>query len=346
MKGKFLMGALVLLGGLLLTGCGKDPSKQVVVFNYGEYMDVEVFEAFEKETGLEVVYEEYTTPEAMYSKYKAGTTDYDLICSTDYMVEKLAKEGELLEMDFDKIPNSAFVGETYWDMSKAFDPDNKYSMPYYWGTVGIVYDTTKVKEEVNSWDILWDEKYKGEIIMQNSIRDSFAVALKKLGYSINTEDKAQVEEAQKLLMDQSPLVQAYMVDEARESMIGSEAAMAVIYSGDGYLAMESNENLAYAVPEEGSNVWVDSWMIPKTCQNKEGAQLLLDYLYDVEVSRQNFDFVYYPTANEEFNKTLSEEELEIFPPQEIVDKCEVYTSLSDDGMKLYSDKWKEIKSAN
>lgn len=346
MKGKILMGALGLAASMMLFGCGKNASEQVVVFNYGEYMDVEVFEDFEEETGIEVVYEEYATPEEMYAKYKAGTTKYDLICSTDYMVEKLAEEGELLEMEFDKIPNSSFVSDTYWEMSKAFDPNNKFSMPYYWGTVGILYNKKEITEEVKSWKILWDEKYEGQIIMHNSVRDAFISAFKQLGYSINTENTAEIDEAQQLLIKQKPLVQAYFVDETRDAMIANNAKLAVIYSGDAYLAMESNEDLDYVVPEEGSNIWVDSWMIPKTCQNKEGAQKLLDYLYRVDVTRTNFDYVYYPTANEEFNKTLSAEELEIFPPEEVIGKCEVFTSLSSDAMDYYSEKWKEIKSAD
>lgn len=345
MKRKVLMLAL-LAAGLCMAGCGKDPSQQVVVFNYGEYMDVEVFEDFEKETGIEVVYEEYATPEEMYAKYKAGTTKYDLICSTDYMVEKLADEGELLEMDFTQIPNSSFISDTYWNMSKAFDSENKYSMPYYWGTVGILYNKNEVKEEVKSWDILWNKKYEGQIIMHNSVRDAFVTAFKQLGYSINTENKKEIDEAQELLIKQKPLVQSYFVDETRDAMIANNAKLAVIYSGDAYLAMENNDELAYVVPEEGSNIWVDSWMIPKTCQNTDGAQKLLDYLYRVDVMRTNFDYVYYPTANEEFNNTLSEEELEIFPPEEVIEKCEVFTSLSSEAMDYYSQKWKEIKSAD
>lgn len=346
MRKKILMAVMMMAAGLCVSGCGKDPSKQVVVFNYGEYMDVEVFEAFEEETGIEVVYEEYATPEEMYAKYKAGITDYDLICTTDYMVEKLADEGELLEIDFEQIPNSSFVSDTYWEMSKAFDPENKYSMPYYWGTVGILYNKKEVNEEVKSWKILWDEKYKGQIIMHNSVRDAFITAFKQLGYSINTEDTKEIDEAQKLLIKQKPLVQSYFVDETRDAMIANNAKLAVIYSGDAYLAMENNEDLAYVVPEEGSNIWVDSWMIPATCQNKEGAQKLLDYLYRVDVTRKNFDIVYYPTANEEFNKTLSEEELEIFPPEEVIGKCEVFSSVSSEAMDYYSEKWKEIKSAD
>ena len=346
MKGKNFMGTLLLAGASFFFGCGRDPSKQVVVFNYGEYMDVEVFEAFEEETGLEVIYEEYTSPEQMYAKYRAGTTDYDLICSTDYMVEKLAIEGELLELDFTSMPNASNVGEKYWEMARWYDPENKYSIPYYWGTVGILYNTRLVKEEVNSWDILWDKEYSGQIIMQNSIRDAFSVALKRLGYSVNTEDKKQIHEAQKLLIKQKPLIQSYLVDEVRDEMVAENAKLAVIYSGDAFLAMENNQDLDYVVPEEGSNIWVDAWMIPKTCQNKEGAQKFLDYLYRLDVTRTNFDYVFYPTTNEAFNKTLTEEELELFPLEEDVQNCEVYQSLSDDAMDYYSEKWKEIKAAD
>ena len=188
--------ALFLLAAAALCGCGRDGGENTLtILNYGKYIDPEAIEIFEDETGIDVEYEEYITPENMYTKYRAGAIDYDLVCTSDYMVEKMIQEGEALEIDFDAIPLSKNLDQSYFDFSKSFDPENKYSMPYFFGTVGILYNKKMVDEaKVSSWEILWDETYSGQIIMPDSVRDSFMVALKILGYSLNTTDDAQLEE--------------------------------------------------------------------------------------------------------------------------------------------------------
>ena len=190
--------ATVALGSTVLSaGCsGKQDAKETLtVFNYGEYMDPAVLDLFYEETGIEVKYEEALTPEEMYTKYKAGAIDYDLLCSTDYMIEKLIKEGELQEIDIDAMENAGNIGDKYWEFSQAFDPENKYTVPYFWGTLGILYDTTKVKEPVDSWNVLFNGEYAGEIIMQNSMRDTYMVAMKALGYSLNSNNEDEVNAA-------------------------------------------------------------------------------------------------------------------------------------------------------
>ena len=363
MKKKWI--SLILTGVLfagLLTGCGKGSAEEarssdleaaggkntIIVLNYGEYMDPDVFEMFEEETGIKVLYEEATTPEEMYSKYTASTIAYDLICASDYMIERFINEGEALEIDIDAMEYADNIGERYWEMTKMYDPENKYTVPYFWGTVGILYDSTKIKEPIDSWSVMFDGSYAGEIIMQNSIRDAYMCALKLKGYSLNTTDRAELAEAQEMLIKQKPDVEAYFVDEVREEMVAGNATLSVIYSGEAYLANEYNEDLLYVVPDEGSNVWVDSWAMMKKGKNHEGAQKFLDFLCREDVASLNFEYVYYPTPNMAVYENLDEEVKEdplIFPDDDVLEKCEVYKTLDEDTTALYSQMWKELKTS-
>lgn len=335
---------------VLLAGCGKDSENTLTVLNYGKYLEPEAIEMFEEETGIKVEYEEYITPENMYTKYRAGAIDYDLICTSDYMIEKLIQEGEVQELNFDNIPLKENLDSTYFDFSKSFDPENKYTIPYFFGTVGILYNKDMVDEsEVNSWNILWDEKYSGQIIMADSVRDSFMVPLKLLGESLNTTNEQALKQAQNMLIRQKPLVYSYLVDEAQDEMIGNNAAMAVVYSGEAGYALEFNDKLAFSVPEEGSNMWIDSWFIPKTAKHIENAEKFLNFLCREDVSMLNFDYVYYATPNVKTKASLDpeiQESATIFPPTEILENCEVLKPLDDVSNTNLSILWKEVKSAD
>lgn len=344
----FVLSGIILITGLF-TGCaGKKPENSLTILNYGKYLDPEVLEQFEEETGIHVDYEEYITPENMYTKYKAGAIDYDLICTSDYMVEKLIKEGQVLEMDFDNIPLSENLDPAYFTFSKSFDPENKYSMPYFFGTVGILYNKKMVDaSRVDSWDILWDKEYDGKIIMPDSVRDAFMVALKRLGYSLNTTDETKLREAQRLLLDQKSMIYSYLVDEAQDEMIAENAAMAVVYSGEAGFSLDFNENLAFSVPKEGSNMWIDSWFMPKTCTRKENAEKFLNFLCREDISMQNFDYVYYATPNIRVFDDLEpelQENTTIFPTLETLDNCEILHSLDDSATTLFSELWLELKA--
>ena len=344
-----LFAAFALTG--LLAGCGgKDSENTLTVLNYGKYLEPEAIELFEQETGIQVDYEEYVTPENMYTKYRAGAIDYDLICTSDYMVEKLIQEGEVLELDYGNLPLSENLDPTYFEFSKSFDPENKYSLPYFFGTVGILYNKDIVDEsKVNSWEILWDKTYSGQIIMADSVRDSFMVALKILGCSLNTTDETELKEAQDLLIQQKPLVYSYLVDEAQDEMISENAAMAVVYSGEAGYALEFNDKLAFSVPEEGSNMWIDSWFIPKSAKHKENAEKFLNFLCREDISMMNFDYVYYATPNKKTKDSLDlelQENTTIFPPTETLENCEVQKPLDDEATMKLNLLWKEIKSAD
>ena len=283
MKKKLLLMAACLGAMFAFTACGsKDDGNTLTVLNYGKYIESSVLDAFEEETGIHVNYEEYVNPEEMYTKYKSGAIDYDVICTSDYMVERLINEGEAKEINFDKIPLSKNLDDSYFEFSKAFDPENKYSVPYTWGTVGILYNTKLIEEKglpvPTKWSDLWNPAYKGEILMQDSVRDAFMVALKKDGFSANSTDETELQQAKQDLIDQKPLIQAYVIDQVRDKMIGGEAAIGVIYSGeimyiqDEVAAQNLPFSLEYVIPEEGTNVWLDSWVVPKNAKNKENAE--------------------------------------------------------------------------
>ena len=228
----------------------------------------------------------FETNEDMYPVIEAGGRTYDVVCPSDYMIQRMVENNMLAELNFDNIPNVDQIAPEYMERSKSFDPENKFSVPYCWGTVGILYNTSMVAPEdvPVRWSDLWDEKFRGEILMQDSVRDAFMVALKSLGYSMNSDSRGELEEARDLLIQQKPLVQAYVIDQVRDKMIGGEAALGVIYSGEMLYIQEEvaaqglDYNLEYVIPEEGTNVWIDSWVIPANAKNKENAEAWINFM--------------------------------------------------------------------
>lgn len=329
------------------SGSGRN-DQTLTVLNYGKYMDEEVIHQFERETGIKVKYEEYEDPEEMYTKYKAGSIDYDLICTSDYMIEKLAKEGELLTINSSALANYENIDPDIIEMSSAFDPDHCYTVPYFYGTLGILYNTKYVDEsEVASWDALWNSRFAGDMIMINSVRDAFAPALITYGYSINETDPDHLQKALDLLVAQAPDVSAYYVDETCDEMIAENAKIAVCYSGEAAAAIDINDNLDYCVPEEGSNLWIDSWFLPQTCKNEENALKFLDYLCQDDVAEANFEYVYYasPILSVIENQDTETREMEsINPSNETLRRCEVYRALDDESTTRYNTLWQSLKS--
>lgn len=319
------------------------------VYNWGEYIDPEVIELFEEETGYKVHYEEFETNEEMYAIIAKGARTYDVICPSDYMVEKMIQNDLLLEVDFNNIPNISNIGSQYMNSAQGFDPGNKYCVPYTWGTVGIMYNKTMVDEPVNSWSVLFDKKYEGQILMQASVRDAYCVALSYLGYSINTLNEKELKEATDLLVSQKPIVQAYVVDQVRDKMIKDAAALGVIYSGEAIYMQRENPNLEYVVPDEGSNVWIDGWVIPKDCQNKEAAEAWIDFMCDPEIALMNFDYITYSTPNTAARELIEDEDIKnsqiAFPEEAVLSRCEVYNYLGKEGDELYDYYWTMVGGA-
>ncbi len=333
------------------TASAKKGSGKVVVYNWGEYIDPDVLKEFEKETGIKVIYEEFETNEIMYPKVASGAASYDLICPSDYMISKMIDNDLLQPINFDNIPNYKNIDQTYIDESKGFDPENKYSIPYCWGTVGILYNKSMIEEGdvVDSWEILWDKKYKENILMQDSVRDAFMVAEKIKGYDINTVDEKEIKECAKMLIEQKPLVQAYVVDQVRDKMIGGEAALGVIFSGEAIYTQRENEDLEYVIPKEGSNVWIDSWVIPKNAENVENAEKFLDFLCRGDIALKNFEYITYSTPNKAAKELIEDEDIRdskiAFPTEEMLKNCDVYTDIGEKGEALYAKYWDKVKSS-
>ena len=354
------VAAVAALSAVTMSGCGKSAEKaggagEVYVYNWGEYIDEDVIAQFKEETGIDVIYDMFETNEEMYPVIEAGGVKYDAVCPSDYMIQKMIENNMLAEINFDNIPNIKEIDSKYMDMSRSFDPENKYSVPYCWGTVGILYNTSMVAPEdaPTKWSDLWDEKFKDNILMQDSVRDAFMVALKSLGYSMNTTNEAEIAEARDLLIKQKPLVQAYVIDQVRDKMIGGEAAMGVIYSGEMlYIQQEVADlgldySLEYVIPEQGTNLWLDSWVIPANAPNKENAEKWINFLCRPDIAKKNFEYITYPTPNKGAFDLLDSDlqnNKAVFPDTDSLKNCEVFQYLGTDVDSIYNEYWKEVKS--
>ena len=347
--------SLLLFITFLISGCSTeetiDPNKPFAgvtlnIYNWGDYIEEDTIQVFTEETGIKVNYEMFDSNEIMYTKYKSGAVDYDVLIPSDYMIEKMINEDELVKLNMDNIPNVKYIDPSFKGL--AYDSGDEYSVPYMWGTIGILYNIKMVDEKVDSWDILWDDKYAGQIIMQNSVRDAFAVALKKLGYSMNSTNKSEVDEAFQLLLEQAPLVQAYVIDEVKDKMIGNEGALAVIYSGEALFTADENEDLAYVIPKEGTNLWFDAMVIPKSTKNQSAAETFINFMCEPQIAFANTNYIGYSTPNIEAKAMLSDvikNDPRAYPSQEILEQCEVNIDLGSEMTDYYNEKWNELKAS-
>mgnify|MGYP002623832141 FL=1 len=341
----------IILIGMTFGGVFATKDNQVYVYNWGEYIDPEVIEMFEEETGIEVVYDEFESNEIMYAKIASDNSAYDVICPSDYMISRLIQEGMIQELDWDELPYaSANIDPDYLESAASFDEGNKYTVPNFCGTVGILYNTKLVDEPVTSWDILWDEEYAGQILMQDSVRDAFMVALARNGYSINTTNADELEKAANDLIEQKPLVQAYVIDQVRDKMIGGEAALGVIYSGEALYTQRENPDLEYVIPDEGSNVWLDGWCITRDARHTENALKWINFMCREDIALMNFEYVTYTTPNLKAQELIEDETIRnstvAFPTSDILSRCEVYSYLGQDADELYNKLWKQVKAAD
>lgn len=357
-KWKYLVLVVAMLSTLLFAGCDalsedseeSEGEDTLYIYSWGDYLDPEVITQFEEETGIHVVLDEYDTNESMYPRVKEGATSYDLICPSDYMIQKMAENDLLQPLDYAKLPNAKkYIGKAFLAQAESYDPDNRYSIPYCWGTVGIMYNTKMVDGDVDSWAVLFDPKYKDEILMQDSARDAFMIPLRLLGASMNTKDPATLEKARDMLIAQKPLVQAYGVDDIRDKLASGEAALGVIYSGEAINLMEANPDLAFcAAPKEGTNLWMDGWVIPKNAKHVENAHRFIDFLCRPDIAAKNFEALGYSTPNiavEELEADdMDEEEREIaFPDEDTYTGQETYQYLGEAVDKLYTKLWLQVK---
>ncbi|MCI8816377.1 MAG: ABC transporter substrate-binding protein [Angelakisella sp.] len=326
------------------------------VYNWGEYISdgsddsIDVNRAFEELTGIKVVYSTFDTNESLYAKLKTGGSSYDVIIPSDYMIARMIEEEMLLPLDLANIPNfEGAIGERY--KNPMYDPENRYSVPYTWGTVGLIYNTTMVDESdlIDSWSYLWDPVYAGNMLMFSNSKDAFGIAFKMLGYPINAESREQLDRATQLLKEQKPLLQAYVMDEIFDKMTGGEAALAPYYAGDAVTMMEDNPDLRFVIPKEGSNIFTDAMCIPKEARNKELAEMYINFMLEPEVGLANIDYIGYSTPNDWVYQLLDDEvknDPVRYPDQELLEGCEYFVNLPPELAAYMDEKWTELLSAD
>ena len=332
----------------LFVGCSKKTSEEINFFNYGENIDEETIKEFEKQYGIKVNIETFDDMENMYQKVKNEGVKYDVILVSDALMPRMIKENLIQELNKDNIPNISQMDEEYLNLE--IDPGNKYSVPYMFGTVGLIYNKDVVKENVDSWDILWNEKYKDKVFMFDTYRDTIGVALKKLGYSLNSTDPKQIEEAKELLIQQRKTVDPiYGVDNGTTMIPAGESDINMIWSGEGLNLQEENPNLVYIVPKEGANFWIDSLCIPSNAKNVEGAEKFINFVSDKESALRIADEIGYTTPNKEARLEQPESvrnNPNAYMPKEIMDRCEIYIDFPKNIKRMYDDAWLDIKSSN
>ncbi|MCU9808809.1 spermidine/putrescine ABC transporter substrate-binding protein [Paraclostridium sp. AKS46] len=338
----------ILLMGAFFVGCSKDSSEQISFLNYGENIDKETIKEFEKKYGIKVNVETFDDMETMYQKISKGGVKYDVILVSDALMPRMIKKGLIQELNKDNIPNISQMDKDYLNLQ--IDPGNKYSVPYMFGTVGLIYNKDVVKEKVDSWDILWDEKYKDKVFMFDTYRDTMGAALKKLGYSLNSKNPKEIEEAKELLIKQRETVNPiYGVDNGTTMIPAGESDINMIWSGEGLNLQDENPNLVYVVPKEGANFWIDSLCIPKNAENVEGAEKFINFVSDKESALRIADEIGYTTPNKEARLAQPDNvknNPNAYMPKEIMDRCEIYEDFPMDVKKIYDNAWVNIKSDN
>lgn len=351
-----LMIALMLAAPFTAFADGEDAvpltGEVVYVYNWNMYIadgsegSINVNEEFTRRTGIKVVYDLYDTNEIMYTKLKTGGANYDVIIPSDYMIGKLVEEDMLAPLNFDNIPNYQYIDEQF--KNRNYDPDNLYSVPYTWGTVGIIYNTKYVTEPVDSWSLLWDEAYKGKILMFDNSRDAFAISQLLLGQDVNTTSTADLDAASQKLAEQKDLVQDYIMDQVFGKMEHEEAWIAPYYAGDYLTMLENNENLAFCFPKEGYNLFIDAMCIPKNAQNKEAAEKYINFLCDPEIMAANLDFLGYSAPASEAKQYMDEELVasEIaYPSAEVLERGVTFENLPTDTIQYMNDQFNSVKAS-
>ncbi len=347
-----LLVSAVILSTLVLAGCGASESTgdnsgekvTLKVYNWGDYIGEDVIDRFQEKYNIDVVYDTFADNEVMHTKLSSGGSDYDVAIPSDYMIKRMIDEGMVNKIDLNNIPNYKYIDEKFKNL--AFDPKNEYSVPYMWGTVGIIYNKTMVTDPVDSWNILWNEKYKKQVFMLDSQRDSIGITLKKLGFSLNTKNQEELEKAKDELIKQKELgmVQSYVGDEVKDKMIMGEAAFAVVWSGDAVFMKRENPDLDYVIPKEGSNLWFDSMVVLSNTKHQKEAEQFINFMCETDIAFANADYIGYSTPHTEAKKKMSPDllgDIAAYPTDEQIANCEVFEDLAG-SIKDYDRIWTEV----
>lgn len=333
----------------------RDAGISINVYNWGEYISdgseegtLNVNSEFTKLTGIKVNYTNYATNEELYAKLKGGGASYDIIIPSDYMISRMIKEGMLQKLNYDNIPNFKYITDTF--VNPAYDPENEYSVPYTWGTVGIIYDTTLIDippEEID-WDILWNDDYADRILMFDNPRDAFAIAELRLGYSLNTEDEKELNECAELLKEQKKVVQAYVMDEIFDKMGAGEALVAPYYAGDAITLMDEYEDLGFVIPKSGTNLFIDAMCIPVGAKQKEAAEMYINFMCEPDIAYATTTYIGYSTPNsaayEMLDNEIKEDGISYLDDDYLNEHTTIFRNLSDDANRTLQNLWTELKS--
>ena len=348
------LAASFLAAVVLLTGA-TNAQPVVNVCSWGEYIDEDLITRFEEETGIIVNYQTAESNEALYSLLKSGAGDYDVVVPSDYMISQLIEEDMLAELDYSQIPNYALISDRFKGLT--YDPQERYTVPYAWGTVGIIYNETMVEEPITSWSALFDDQYAGNVLMFRNSRDAMATALSYLGYSLNTTGEAELREAFQLLKDAKNrgVYQSFVMDEIFQKLEGGNAAIGAYYAGDYLTMLDNNEDLRFVIPEEGSNWFMDAMCVLKNAAHYDEAMAWINFIASTEANLANMDYLWYASPNQEaleqypayyeelYGEELGQEVYDIIAaPQEVLDRCEAYLVLPMETRKLYNDLWTEL----
>lgn len=324
---------------------GYSGADTLTVFNWGDYIDMDVVKQFEEETGITVIYETFDSNEAMLTKIQQGGTTYDIAIPSEYMIEKMLEEDLLIPLDHEKLTNIQYIDERFMDLP--FDEGNQYSVPYFWGTVGILYNKEILQgKDFSSWDDLWDPDLKNDILLVDGAREVIGMALNSLGYSLNDTNPDHLQEALEKLEALTPNIKAIVGDENKILMANNEAAVSLVWSGDAREIMWENEALDYVVPHEGSNLWFDNMVIPTTADNIEGAHAFINFMLEPEIAAQNTEYISYSTPNKATLSLLPDEvtkDERFYPSPELTERLEVYENLGKDKLSLYNELFLQFK---
>ncbi|NIK78194.1 spermidine/putrescine transport system substrate-binding protein [Paenibacillus castaneae] len=336
---------LLYLTSYLNSSAGYSGNNTLTIYNWGDYIDPDLLSRFEKETGIKVIYQTFDSNEAMMTKIAQGGTTFDVSIPSEYAISKMKEENLLLELDHSKLPNLKYIDPRFMNLS--FDQDNAYSIPYFWGTVGIVFNPELVGDlTFTSWDDLWDESLRNQILLVDGAREVIGMGLNSLHYSLNDTNEAHLQEAKAKLQLLTPNVKAIVGDEIKLLLANEEAAVGLVWSGDASEIMDQNDKLDYIVPEEGSNLWFDNMVIPKTARNIEGAHQFINFMLDPEVAAQNAEYVGYSTPNKAALELLPEDistDERFYPDEELTSKLEVYNNLGKKMLAHYNELFLEFK---